>query len=244
MALEPNGPAPYAPIQSVVSVIDTFRNRGLGTPLTTDVLVRAGVPESLGRRTLQSLRLLELIDDEGNPTRQFQDLRQTRGGEEYKERLGEWLRDVYADVLQYTDPAVDPPERVAEAFRGFQPAGQRLRMAALMLGLFEMAGLVEGGRKSQPRAPRPKVSGSRGGSNTKSATKTGSAPTRRSQADAAISSSFGQLPPGLIGLLHEIPPAGTSWSKERRDEFMRAFEVVLDFTVPIGEPSVEEEVKS
>src|SRR5947207_3293462 len=126
--LYPNGPAPYTPAAAVTTVIDGFRDRGLGTPITKDVLIRAGVSETLGNRTLGALKLLELIDDEGRPTEQLETLRQARGADEFKARLQEWLRGVYADVLQYADPSQDTADRIAEAFRGYVPMGQRARM--------------------------------------------------------------------------------------------------------------------
>src|SRR5438046_220756 len=125
MALQTDGPAPYGPPQTIIEVIEGFRDRGFAVPFTSDVLVRAGVSESVVPRTLQSLRLLDLINDEGNPTETLEAFRRTRGQDEYKAALQDWLRNVYADVLQFTDPAVDALQRITEAFRGYTPQGQR-----------------------------------------------------------------------------------------------------------------------
>src|SRR4051794_34926044 len=103
MALEPNGPAPYTTAAAAVATLDAWRERGLGLPVTADVLARAGIPETLGNRTIQSLKQLELLTDANQPTQQFEDFRQARGDDEYRSRLQEWLRAVYADVLRYTD---------------------------------------------------------------------------------------------------------------------------------------------
>src|ERR1700674_4011261 len=124
MPLQAGSHAPYAPPKTVTTVIDGYRNCGLGTPITHDVLIRAGVGESLTHRTLQSFRALELLDGEGMPTPTFTTLREARG-EDFNSRGEAWLRSVYEDVLQYADPSTDTPERLAEAFRGYQPNGQR-----------------------------------------------------------------------------------------------------------------------
>src|SRR5947207_2100967 len=107
MPLQPQGSAPYTTASAAITALDAFRDRGLGTPVTTDILTRAGVPESISSRTLNSLKSLELVDESGEPSQQFRDLRLARGDEEYRTRLQEWLRAVYAEVLQYTDPSAD-----------------------------------------------------------------------------------------------------------------------------------------
>ena len=55
MPLHPNGPAPYTSVTAGTAALEAFRDRGLGTPITPEILTRAGVPESISRRTLQSL---------------------------------------------------------------------------------------------------------------------------------------------------------------------------------------------
>ena len=141
MALEPNGRAPYTSANALITVLDAYRDKGLGVPITAETLVRAGVQESISKRTFLSMVELELIDPEGRPTPIFEAFRQTRGDQEYRSRLQEWLRDVYGDVLQYGDPSEDVLDRIQEAFRGYEPDGQRRAMAALFIGLWRYAGL-------------------------------------------------------------------------------------------------------
>jgi hypothetical protein len=224
MPIQTDGAAPYAPPHTITAVIEAYRNRGLATPFTVDVLVRAGVTESLAPRTLLSLKGLDLIDDDGNPTDQFEALRRARGEEEYKTRLQEWLRAVYADVLQFTDPATDDADRVAEAFRGYNPAGQRTRMVTLMLGMFEYAGLVSETPKRQPSPRRPAAQ------RPKKASPPGSLQQRRREPPAP---DVEGLPPALVGLLKQIPRGSEGWTKARREEFLKAFAAVLDFSVPV-----------
>ena len=80
--------APYAPPATVMQVITAFRDRGLSTPITSDVLLRASINESLVPRTLRGLQLLELIDDAGNPTPALEGLRRARS-EDFRKRLAE-----------------------------------------------------------------------------------------------------------------------------------------------------------
>lgn len=246
MPLQPEGSGPYSTAAAFVTVLDVWRDRGFGVPVTSDTLMRVGVPESLVRRTFQSLVTLELIDAKGNPTQQFQDFRQTRGDAEYRSRLQEWLRSVYADVLQYADPSVDSSDRVAEAFRGYQPDGQRRGMASLLIGLWKYAGLPipassPSANGEAARAPRPpRVVRAR-------VRTTGRTPTSSSAAAQAVASGLALdgLPPGLVGLLHQIPRGSQSWTDERKRAFLRAFESVLDFSVPVNDQEVgaEEQIE-
>lgn len=227
MALQPGDQAPYTTAIAVTSVMDAWRDRGLGTPITHDVLVRAGVTESLARRTTQSLRQLELIDETSNPTPKFLDMRQARGDDEYKTRLQEWLRGLYADVLQYTDPSTDGPDRVAEAFRTYEPAGQRRSMASLLIGLWRYAGLPVVSESAPRPARTPAVKRIVRGAQAKETDSARGGTVKVNSAPAG-------LPPALVGLLQQIP-AGASWTTRRRDEFLKAFGAVLDFTVPVDD---------
>lgn len=241
MPLQPGGRAPYTTSVALVTALDAWRERGLGTPVTADVLTRAGVQESLARRTFQSLVDLELLSEDGTPTEQFQAFRSARGDDEYRSRLQEWLRSVYADVLMYTDPSTSSYDGVAEAFRTYEPAGQRRAMASLLLGLWKYAGLpINGDNNGDSRSRRP---ASRRPTRAKESyarvvkTNPPPAPTR------APELGLDGLPPGLVGLLHQIPRDRGSWTTDRRDGFLRAFQAVLDFSVPVDDnpPPVAEE---
>jgi hypothetical protein len=45
----------------------------------------------------------------------------------------------------------------------------------------------------------------------------------------------------LDGLIAEVPFAHEGWTSARRAEFLKAFELVLDYCVPINEPTVARE---
>jgi hypothetical protein len=243
MPLQPAGQAPYTSVAAAITAIEIFRDRGF-SPITTDALIRAGVPESLARRTIQSLRLLDLITDDGKPTPQFEAFRQARGEEEFQARMQEWIRGAYADVLQYVDPSTDSYDRVVEAFRTFEPQGQRRSMATLLIGLWRRAGLTTeaigiGGLPSEesPRVARPRAQSKNSSAPRRSASLTKPAPRLQFQQTADIS----DLPPGLVGLLRQIPREGKTWTEETRAAFLGAFTAVLNFTVPVGEPVVQDD---
>lgn len=226
MALHSDGPAPYAPPAAVVSFIEAFRDRGLASPFTTDVLIRAGVNESLAPRTLTALKLLDLIDDDGQPTDTLQTLRKVASAE-YQAAVASWIREVYADVFQFVDPAQADHDRVLDAFRTFTPHGQRTRMVTLFLGLCQHAGIVDGESPKPRQRPKP------ASKPTQKATR----PPRKSttQQDLpeatdppnAVNPFVRPVPtqeghPLLDGLFAALPPVGSVWSKEDREAWTAA----------------------
>jgi hypothetical protein len=187
------------------------------------VLGRAGVSAGLIPRTLQALQALDLIDAEGRPTPTFEGIR-LAPETEYKKRLEDWLKAAYADVFAYVDPSNDGEVQIRDAFRTYNPVGQQSRMVTLFMGLCAAAGLMPEKSVSQsrpaarsntrplsPRAQRNVVSLGGGGKRT------------------PIVSS--EIPPAIGGLLASLPAEG--WTKAERDKFVKTFESVLDFAIPV-----------
>lgn len=221
MPIQPNSTAPYAPAATVLSVIDRARDRGLPTPVTKEVLMRAGVSDSLVPRTLQALQLLELINDDGTWTQNLETLRRAPEAE-VGTRLAEIIRSVYADVFQYVDPAKDSNTQVRDAFRSYSPHGQQDRMVTLFLGLCQRAGIVTGETpvkqttreaRTTRRSPLPK-----------------STPAKNKPTTPADPAGPNLAPP-LAGLLATLPPSG--WTQKDRDRFVGAFTVMLDYCIPV-----------
>jgi hypothetical protein len=240
MPLIAGGNAPYAPPGTVIEVITRYRERGLTKPFTADVLERAGVPETLSNRTLHTLKLLELVDSEGNPTADFEAASRAPDNE-YKQRLADLILGTYSEVFSFADPAEDSYERVRDAFRAFNPRGQHDRMVTLYLGLLDFVDIdtskASASRKREPGAPKSNGS-TRPAARVIPAGATKSKPTPpkakgRSTGTNPVPEQADDLPPALVGLLRQIPRNGAGWPQSRRDDFLNAFKAVLDFTVPV-----------
>ena len=223
MALISNENAPYAPAASIVNLLKRFRDKGLAVPVTAEVLLRAGIPESLLQRTLQALQLLELIGEDGQPTEVLKKIRAVPE-KEYKATLAAWIKQVYADVFAFADPAGEDETQVRDAFRTYLPHGQQDRMVKLFMALCAEAGLAPESKKAESK-PRVRTASS-------------SPPTPRVIArknPAATPEVFraGTLPPELAGLMARLPQNG--WTKPTRDKFLKTFESVLDYVIPVVE---------
>jgi hypothetical protein len=216
-----------------MSLISQYRNKALPIPFTKDVLTRAAVPDSLVARTLQAFRLLDLIDDGGNPTPAFEGLRRAAQAD-FQARLAEIVRGAYADVFQFVDPATETQERVRDVFRHYEPLGQLTRIVTLFLGLCEAAGIVpEGTRKPGPTAGR--VRAPQGALVGRKPVGTPYRPPSFS-AKARIRNDDNRLIPAPItGILASLPAEGETWTQERRDGFIKVFTSVLDYVYPIAD---------
>lgn len=158
--------APYAPLGNVLTVVRRLRERGIPVPVTKDAMTLLGIPEGNAPRTLQALKLLGLVAEDGDLTPAAERLRRV-SEEEYPELLAEIIRDAYAPVFAVVDPVTDTEVRISDAFRQFDPATQRGRMVTLFLGLCAEAGMAverppramraarSQPRSGQKRAPRP-----------------------------------------------------------------------------------------
>lgn len=229
MAVTANSTGAYTAGTAITTILRRFRDKGLTTPITADVLVRAGVSESLIPRTLQSLQILELIDDTGQPTPTLLKMRSVPESE-YKATLAEWIQAVYAEVFAFADPRTDDPVRVRDAFRTFTPHGQQDRMVALFMTLCAEAGIIDQAKRQESKGTvrKPVATNRARAASVKAPTSKGTLATPVQQQPVH---GHG-LPPALSGLLQSIPTTG-GWSQESRDRFMTVFGSVLDFAVPI-----------
>jgi len=232
MTVTAANPAPYAPSSAILDFITRYRNKGLTTPFTSEVLARAGVTDSLIPRTIQALIGLELMTDEGQPTETLEGLRRAPEPE-LKSRMAAWISAVYADVLSFVN-ASDDEDAVRDAFRAYNPVGQQARMVSLFLGLSRAAGL----RADDQTASTPRPSSRKASTPTTGKTSLiGHRPTLK-QASASLPAG---LPAPIAGLLTKLPPEQGSWTKAERDKFENAFKALLDFCFIIAERTEQED---
>ena len=98
------------------------------------------------------MQLLNLIDEKGVPTDDFETIRRAPEAE-LKSRMQDWLKTAYHDVFTIVDPSKDDATRIRDAFRNYTPTGQQDRMTVLFTGLCTAAGLIP--EKPKTAAPRP-----------------------------------------------------------------------------------------
>ena len=234
MAVNSEQSAPYVAPGVFIPLLERNREKGLPNPLTPEQLQRLGVSDSLVPRTLQAFKTLDLIGEDGRHAELLENFRRAPEAD-YQTMMAEWLRGVYAHVLDVVDPANADDTAIRDAFRLYNPISMQPRMITLFTALFEAAGI----RTVAPKAP-PAKRASQATATVRVARPVVKPAPPRLAPRASGERTHGVLPmrlegmhPALVGLLSSLPAPECGWTREERGRFMTAFDVVLDFAIPI-----------
>lgn len=239
---------PYAPPSAVLSVIRRYRERGLPEPVTVKNLQQIQVSEGNAPRTLQALKLLGLLNDEGYPTDTFVQLSKAKPPE-YPDALAEIIRVPYRPIFTIVDPAQDDYEAIDNAFWGYPPRGQRQRMIRLFLDLCVEAGLMSkerrdamqpsSSRQTTQRQPSARSSVKR----ARRAPQTGAAQQPEAAAQQRDVETTGEKPrseadngmpeyPAIAVLMQQLPK-NAEWTSKRRRLWIQALVSAVDLSVDV-----------
>lgn len=231
--------APYAPANAVLDVIRRSRDRGLPEPVSLATLEQIGVSSGNAPRTLQALKFLDLLDNEGRHTDSFKRLSRATT-EEYPNTLAEIIRAAYNSIFQIVDPAQDELTSIDDAFRGYTPPSQRDRMVKLFMGLSHEAGLVSEEKlpNKQPRTRRQQTtkrpttqSDKQGRASTKEEPRHEESQHEGSRYETEDTATDYRL----VGVLVQQLPKDGKWTKKRRDLWMQTMTSAVDLMVEIEE---------
>ena len=132
---------PYAPPANMQAFLHRIRRMNMPTKVTREILKGIGISENIIPRVLSTLRFLELITEDDEPTDVLRGLAGSTE-DEYRQLLERTIRIAYADDFLSIDPGRDPQEAIMNAFQKYTPRSQHARQVMLFLGLCREAGLA------------------------------------------------------------------------------------------------------
>jgi hypothetical protein len=178
-------------------------------------LTALGAAEGNAIRVQRALEFLGLIDDEGTLTESARRLRKAHD-DEYPSTLAEILRSAYAPVFEIQpDPEAANDIELANAFRQFDPAGQRNNMVRLFIALCQEAKLMP------PPAPeassrKPRIIAER---------RAGAGGPRLSRTGGVVSHRHKPAGDSLMEqLMSKFPEFNPEWSAEVQAKWFEAFD--------------------
>ena len=225
------GFAPYAAVNNVMEVIRRRRERGLPSPLTTKALESISIPPGNISRTLQAIRFLGLMEDDGAQTELFDRLaRAGEQGGEYRELLGEVIKKAYHAVFAIVDPAQDGDMAIHDAFRQFVPEAQRDRMVSFFLGMCGRAGITapKGRERRETSRPQSARQGQRRGTALQAQQQR---PQQQEAEQRHIPDSDGDN--RLVFAVMQQLPKNLRWSSDRRQKWLAAIQSAVDLMVEV-----------
>ncbi len=249
MELERTGP--YAPYANVLTIIRHARERDLKEPVTSQLITTIGIPEGNATRTMQALRFLKLLDEEGYLTDNFKAL-SNAPSDEYPGLLAQILKDAYGVVFMALSPATATDQQYVNAFRFYQPKAQRSRMIILFKGLCREAGLIPGG--APETLTRPRVTTNKSGKSSVSAN--GARKTQSEPKDAPfqpeayhVSTQTVSQPVTpttstqeyviMLGMLNKLPFTKKRWTQAQRGKWLKAVAATVDLLFELEDPGAE-----
>lgn len=250
MNMEFEKTAPYAPYANVLMIIRHAREKDLKEPVTSKMITTLSVPEGNATRTMQALRFLKLVDEEGYLTDSFK-LLSNAPSDEYPGLLEQILRDAYPIPFNALNPATATDQQYLNAFRLYQPKAQRNRMIILFKGLCREAGLIPGGAPEMLLRQR--------GTNNKSSKSSASANgAKKLQAEPKdtlyetetehVSTSQASQSPAetpimsteeyaiMHGVLKKLPFKKKTWTQAEREKWLNAVAAVVDMLFTLEDP--------
>lgn len=238
MTDNPQKAGPYAPPENIGRILSKVRQSGV-RKLDTEFLSQLGIHVAMAPRSIRTLEFLGFTDKDGNPEPLLQQYYAAGSDEDAQALLANSIKSSYAIIFRAANPEVEGREKVEQAFRLMEPAGQRTRMVTLFLGLCKLAGMEikdppsgRAARSVTPRSPKPKTDKNK---------TTDPTPPSPSPVPISVSHRHDQVlfHPSIDAFLRSIRGLieSDSWNAEARERVLKGFETQLDLFLPVKSDS-------
>jgi hypothetical protein len=220
--------APYPPAGNLIHAIRNIREKGYAGKLTIEALESMGIPTGNTYRVQAAMKWLKLYNDDLVATELMAGIRKA-ATEKYPVLIEGMVRESYAEVFQFANPATDSIDRVTDAFRSFTPAAQRNRMVVCFLALCAEAGIALAD-SPVTEAKVPKSGKSQGLKKKTKSTPPPPAPPRIEQQYGGV-----LFHPVIDAVLREAKKLidNGDWSEDARKGLVQSFTTNLDLFLPV-----------
>jgi len=229
---------PYSPGNRTVDVVSRIHEGKTPQVLTLKALQSLGVPEGNAARVQKTLRFLGLITPEHQLDGAAVRLRKATS-DEYQGTLAELIRAAYQPIFESYDPATATDTDLNNAFKPYDPAGQRQNMIGLFMPLCREAGLAPQSPDVRKRG-RPSVATtvrrSRESQKGEPKEQKAAPPVAGIQPAIQTAKFDGVLfHPAIDAMLREARKVAESdeWTIEARDRIVSGFQTLLDLFMPV-----------
>lgn len=241
--------APYAPVANILMLVHRLRERGLPEVLDHREIVKLGIPEESSARVRKAMQFLGFMNAENKQTPNFQKLGRATD-DEYPELLKTMLEEAYTDVFQSIgDVSLAQEKDFNNAFRYYDPQGQRPAMIRLFMAMCQEASMLpEGavtkvGVKRTPRTVKNRIVGRKDAQETEGI-KPSDQPAQSEGFERKDSASAEYGKYQLMQVLLKQLPSGGTWTQKRHDQWLKAVETSVDLLIEIAEPENENQNRS
>jgi hypothetical protein len=221
------------------TLLNTLEDMKTGVPNRIDRSFLVGMSGAGQTQFITGLKSLGLIDAAGNVSERLRQMAQGSPTDR-KRILSEVLKERYPEAVKLGETNATTAQ-LLEVFRDLGATGDTARKGiAFYLQAAKYAGDIPLSRYFQT----PKISSGAGSSRKRRKASDSAKPIEEIEQDngGGGGTPFPEFHPVLSGVLGEFPAYPAGWTKARRDEVVKMFELAVDFTIPIqSEEEIEEE---
>jgi Family of unknown function (DUF5343) len=228
---------PYFAFRTLTNTLDTMKEKGI--PRRIDRTYLVGMAGAGQTQFISGLKSLGLIDAAGTVQPKFEELVLANSSER-KRLLAELLVERYPEAVELGKTNATTGELV-DVFREYGATGDTARKA---IAFYLNAARYTGQVRLSPHFSTPKVTvraKAKIRRDAEARAKREAESDREPKDERDNGLSFAAYHPAIAGVLTELPTKGKGWTKDRRDKWMKTFETVVDFGIPIVDEEPEEE---
>lgn len=219
---------PYMSFKTFLSFIGRLKSST--TPPVIDKSLLNNMSGSGRSQLMSALRFLRLIDSNASVQNGLRDLVEAYGTDTWTKVLYDTLREPYREIVEELDISAGTDAQLQKSFKDNANVEGNMQINSIR---FYLAFMNEAGVPYSPHFGIRKVAHPQRKKVKKSVKSKKTSGKDGTQQSGDYNDSLEGIPPALSGLLKGLPSESVGWTKNKRDQFIKTFGVVLDFCYPV-----------